>query len=83
MDASESDSAAALDSAQTYQLWLIDEGQPRSAGVFNPDATGWAWLAFSVEEALTDYQALGISVEPAGGSEQPTTTPLALGAISA
>ncbi|MBL8130640.1 MAG: anti-sigma factor [Anaerolineae bacterium] len=77
------DQLPALDGDYTYQLWLIADGQPQSAGVFSPDATGWAWLTFGVDASLTDYQALGISVEPAGGSEQPTTTPLALGAIPA
>lgn len=67
---------------QTYQLWLIAAGTPLSAGTFNLDESGWGWLSFQATGTLKDYQAFGISVEPAGGSEQPTTTPIAVGQIS-
>jgi anti-sigma-K factor RskA len=59
---------------RTYQLWLVDpDGAARSADVLidGPRATDL------VSEVRTGDQ-LAITREPAGGSEQPTTTPLAV-----
>jgi len=62
---------APLSAEQIYQLWLID-GQPISAGLveLTPDGTG----IFKVDltTVTADFAAVGISIEPAGGSEQPT-----------
>lgn len=56
---------------RTYQLWLLGPGDPRSAGLLNrPDTQS------TVKAALNDVTALGITVEPAGGSRQPTTKPV-------
>lgn len=56
--------------AETYQLWLIGDGGPESAGVFVPEANG------SVEVLVTGKVSqgvlLGLTVEPSGGSDQPT-----------
>lgn len=70
-----------LAAGQTYQLWLIGDGSPVSAGVFSPDESGLAALSFSADQPIQAYQAAAISVEPAGGSSAPTTTPIALGSI--
>lgn len=53
---------------RTYQLWQISAGQPASLGVFG---TGGLLTA-----ALPAEVTLAVSVEPAGGSPQPTTQPL-------
>lgn len=56
---------------KTYQLWMInDKGAATSAGVFAPDARGKVLLQASGD--LVDAAQMGISVEPAGGSDQPT-----------
>lgn len=54
---------------ETYQFWLIDETGPRSAGVFSA-AGGDAALVVAAD--LGAVTALGVTVEPAGGSPQPT-----------
>lgn len=55
-----------------YQLWVVSGDEAASAGIL-ADAGGSA-------RALTDDfspgDALAITVEPAGGSDQPTTTPV-------
>ncbi|WP_306364926.1 anti-sigma factor [Nocardia sp. CC227C] len=67
------DAVPAAPLRHTYQLWLIPEGgQPLSAGVLDPlpapdDPT---------VVPLDDAALLALSVEPAGGSPQPTTDPL-------
>lgn len=70
-----------LNTEQTFQLWLIADGQPVSAGVFAVDALGDGALRFSVDQPLQNYQAVAISVEPLGGSSAPTSAPIALGTL--
>ena len=60
---------------RVYQAWLIQDGQRTSGGTFQPDASGWAVLPIRAREegdTLARYQALGVTVEPAGGSPGPT-----------
>lgn len=57
---------------ETYQLWLIDDGTPVSAGLFRVDARGVAGVPITASQPVEDYQAIGISREPDGGSAQPT-----------
>lgn len=60
-----------LTAAQTYQAWLIVEGTPVSVGTFQVDASGAA--SHTIHGATPGaFDAVGVSVEPAGGSEQPT-----------
>jgi hypothetical protein len=60
----------------TYQAWLIGAGQPRSAGLVPTDpGTGAPPLEFT---GLAGASKVGLTVEPAGGSAQPTTTPVLL-----
>jgi len=64
----------ALPSGQVYQLWLIGKPKTVSAGLLPPAKNGQtpAVLATGVVKGDT----LGLTVEPAGGSAQPTTTPI-------
>jgi hypothetical protein len=60
-----------LSAEQVYQLWIIRGDQPLSAGIFEVDENGRA--IFEVDPTLAAaYDAIGVSIEPAGGSEQPT-----------
>lgn len=69
----------ALDDEHTYQLWQIgQDGQPVSAGMFETNTNGIMAMIFEPVIAWDSVSALGISVEPAGGSETPTTSPLAM-----
>lgn len=62
---------AALPAGKTYQLWMLPAtGRPVSAGVFTPDREGN--VAYQVDGDLTGFARMGISVEPAGGSTEPT-----------
>lgn len=51
------------------QLWVLGDGLPRSVGLLSP---GTAIVAHDVKPGLR----LGVTVEPAGGSPQPTTAPI-------
>lgn len=57
---------------QTFQIWVIENGTPRSAGTFEPGNT----VAAPITNSLQGAQTVAITVEPAGGSEQPTSDPV-------
>jgi anti-sigma-K factor RskA len=57
-----------------YELWYIGESSPRAAGTFIVDAGGRSW--FVLTGAMHAGDAVGVTVEPVGGSEQPTTDPV-------
>lgn len=59
---------------RTYQLWYARPGQGLvSAGLLAPGDDGHAAV---LEGPLGDATAVGLTVEPAGGSAEPTTEPL-------
>lgn len=63
-----------LDAGKTFELWVIPaKGNPVPAGLFQsePDATAVFVRPGPVESAA----AIAVTVEPQGGSPQPTTTP--------
>lgn len=68
---------------KTYQLWAIKKGQaPVSMGTFDTDAEGSATLIVPVSNAVNgiDFVDLcAMTLEPAGGSPQPTETPRLVG----
>ncbi|MBM3736083.1 MAG: anti-sigma factor [Acidobacteria bacterium] len=70
-------------SGRTMQLWVVPKaGNPVSAGVFQPAADGQVvHIPESLTAAIEGSAALAISDEPEGGSPQPTTKPVWVGAI--
>ncbi len=60
-----------LPADQTYQLWIIAGDQPRSVDTMVPDANGT--MPVVVTPLQVGDTQLGVTVEPAGGSEQPTS----------
>ncbi|MFD5655293.1 MULTISPECIES: anti-sigma factor domain-containing protein [unclassified Streptomyces] len=60
---------------RVYQLWFDDHGTMRSAGLMDPGSTSQAVL---MDGAVDGAAGVGITVEPAGGSKQPTSDPIAL-----
>lgn len=64
------DGLPAAPEGSTYQAWFIDEAGARSAGVFDASS------AFLLEGELSAGAAIGVTVEPAGGSEAPTSDPI-------
>jgi hypothetical protein len=61
-----------LPSAQTYQLWVIGPHGARSAGLLSGASRVGPVLVSGVEPG----DRIGITVEPAGGTSSPTTTPV-------
>ncbi|MFE7552371.1 anti-sigma factor [Streptomyces gardneri] len=65
------------DEGKTYQLWLDQNGTMQPAGFIHADGT------VPLDGAIAEATAVGLTQEPAGGSPQPTTTPLLLLALPA
>ncbi|MEU9405819.1 anti-sigma factor [Streptomyces sp. NPDC048281] len=63
---------------KVYQLWFDDGGTMRSAGLMDPGRSDQAVL---MQGGVDGASGMGITVEPDGGSKQPTTRPLALMAL--
>jgi anti-sigma-K factor RskA len=63
---------ADLEQGKTYQVWLIDSSGPVSVGLLAVDANGQGFLIITSETAIGSFNSLGISVEPEGGSPQPS-----------
>ncbi|MDX2141319.1 MAG: anti-sigma factor [Chloroflexota bacterium] len=67
---------------QSYQLWFLDgaTGTAVSACVFQvrENGNGQSWLIDVAQPLdLSQIGAMGITIEPAGGSPQPTSDPIA------
>jgi anti-sigma-K factor RskA len=56
----------------TYQAWTIEDGVPRSAGVFDTGADGRARHRAALAAPIADDAAIAVTLEPAGGVPQPT-----------
>jgi anti-sigma-K factor RskA len=66
---------------KAYQLWLIRDNQPHSAGVFQVDEDGNGAFVFESPEPIGEFDAIGITEEPAAGSLAPTSDPIAVGEV--
>ena len=64
----------ALPPGKVYQLWLIGKPTITSAGLLPPAKDGQTPAVLATGVVKGD--ALGLTVEPAGGSAQPTTKPI-------
>ncbi|HEX4831821.1 MAG TPA: anti-sigma factor [Trebonia sp.] len=71
----------ALARARAYQLWVIPPaGSPRSAGLLT--FTGGRSVP-ALAAGVAPGDKIGVTVEPAGGSRQPTTAPVILMPVTA
>lgn len=60
-------------SERTYQLWVISNGTPRSAGLFD---AGDGRSVVPLRERVRAGDRVAVTVEPDGGSSAPTSAPL-------
>jgi hypothetical protein len=64
-----------------YQLWLLHDSGRFSAGTFRVNEEGVGVMVFEPGEAIESFTAMGITLEPAGGSAAPTSDPVLTGEI--
>jgi anti-sigma-K factor RskA len=66
-----------LDGGKVFELWVMpNEGKPVPAGVFQSQSDATA--VFVRPGPVLNASAIAVTMEPAGGSEQPTTTPFVI-----
>jgi anti-sigma-K factor RskA len=70
----ELEGATPLDESSDYELWFMGDDGTRSAGLVQVDDTGDARQELAGEMGAGDI--IGLTVEPAGGSPQPTGDPI-------
>jgi len=68
-----------LEAGRVYQLWMIAGNTPLSAGLFEVDEGGVAVVQVATGAAPGAFNAVGVSVEPDGGSQTPTGDIVMLG----
>jgi anti-sigma-K factor RskA len=68
------DGIDAPDPDHVLQLWAIEDSTPSSMGTFVPNADGR--VAFVMEGTEPEGVLYAVTVEPEGGSDQPTTQPI-------
>jgi anti-sigma-K factor RskA len=64
----------ALPPAKVYEVWFMAPGRARPAGLLPPAAAGRT--APLLAAGFTAGSQVGVTVEPAGGTSRPTTTPI-------
>lgn len=62
-----------IDQGKTYQLWVIDGDVPKPSSTFK---TGGTLISTPVRSSLKGADKVAITIEPAGGSQAPTSTPV-------
>jgi anti-sigma-K factor RskA len=71
---------AALPAGKQYQAWVIPPGGvPKSEPVFSPDASGSG--SVDIPSAPIKGAVVAVTVEPAGGSQRPTSKPFLVAKI--
>lgn len=68
-----------LPADRTYQFWLIQGGVAIDAGIFQVNQDGRGLLTLPPSLAISPFDAIGVSIEPQGGSPQPTGDIVMLG----
>jgi len=70
------------ESGRVYQLWFIPKGgKPIPSVTFNAEPTGHAMVEQVAIPEAPNLAVAAVTNEPAGGSPQPTTQPILVGAI--
>lgn len=68
---------------KVYQLWMVTPEAKISAGLIKPDPRGHGFVIVDVPPNVSQIQAAAITLEPQGGSPQPTMPIYVLGKTSA
>ena len=68
---------------KVYQLWIITPSEQKlSVGLIEPDDKGHGFTVFDISANVNEIAAAAITLEPKGGSEEPTMPIYAIGKAS-
>lgn len=70
-----------LPADRVYQLWLIRGDERMDGGYFTVDEAGEGVLLVHLPMPLKEFDALGVTPEPMGGSPGPTSPPVVRGTL--
>ena len=59
---------------KVYQVWLIKDGRKYSGGYFTVDSSGYGQTLIFPYPSIAEFEGIGITIEPLGGSSGPTGT---------
>ena len=62
-----------------YQIWVIKGGTPQPSGLFKPNGNS---IVAVVKKPVKGADAVAVTVEPEGGSKEPTTDPMLVGKVN-
>ncbi len=71
-----------LGAGNTYEFWLIKDSTAVPAGLFKVNERGLAVLQVTQNLTTNSYNAIGVSIEPEGGSQHPTGDIVMLGKLN-
>jgi anti-sigma-K factor RskA len=61
-----------LEENQQYQVWLVRDGERTSGALFSTDEESYGGTRIRVPGSLLEYSAVDVTIEPSGGSPEPT-----------
>ena len=62
-----------LATGRVWQLWYVRNGERVSGGVLRTDETGTGYTLIRCPKDLQQFESIGVTEEPAGGSPAPTS----------
>jgi anti-sigma-K factor RskA len=69
-------------SEKVYQMWLLSPKEPVSACLIKTDPLGYVFQSIDVAQDVSRLSGASITLEPEGGSRQPTPPIFALGRVN-
>lgn len=66
----------------TYEVWVIADGAPVPAGLFQVDSEGRVHFALPTLEATTQVRTFAVTIEPVGGRPAPSGPMVLAGRVS-
>jgi anti-sigma-K factor RskA len=71
-----------VDAEHVFQAWLIEDS-PVPAGTLRPSENGMGFLILDHPDVpVQNFSLIGVTIEPPGGSPQPTSDPIIVGEIA-
>ncbi|MCH8062468.1 MAG: anti-sigma factor [Chloroflexi bacterium] len=55
-----------------YQVWLVKDGRRYNGGYFTVDSSGYGQTLIFPYASIAEFEGIGITIEPIGGSSGPT-----------
>lgn len=57
---------------KVYQVWLLKDGKGYNGGYFTVDSSGYGQTLIFPYASIAEFEGIGITIEPLGGSGEPT-----------